>query len=110
MKMFGYVAAIMMLAVLTVAPGAYAKRDKGASNNATVPSDVFAKYDKNTNGALDPDEKDAIKADYAKDASNPLLKPFDINNDGKLSDDEISMIPATKTADAPKEKKHKKNK
>ncbi len=110
MKKFGYVAAIMMLAVLTIAPGAYAKKDKGASNNPPVPSDVYAKYDVNTNGVLDLSEKDVIKADYAKDPSNPLLKPFDINNDGKLSDDEISMIPATKTADAPKEKKHKKNK
>ncbi len=108
MKKIEYVAAVVVLAALTAVPGAYAKKDKGASNAATVPSDVYAKYDVNTNGALDPAEKDAIRADFTKDPAG-ALKIFDVNSDGKLSDAEISMIPATKTADAPaKEKKHKK--
>jgi Ca2+-binding EF-hand superfamily protein len=51
----------------------------------------FAKYDKNHNGVIDADEKDAIRKDYA---ANPTgdLKRFDKNNDGKLDDEELAAI------------------
>jgi len=98
---------------LVAAPAAYAKKgDKGGKkDNAaqqTVASAVYAKYDKNGNGTLDNEEKQKILEDFAKDANDPLLKPYDANNDGKLSNEEIAAIPAAKPADAPAaQKKHK---
>jgi hypothetical protein len=103
------VAGLCLLGLL--APGAFAaKGDKAAKKNKapqTVPSDVYAKYDKNYNGILDTDEKDALRTELANDAA---LKAYDTNNDGKLSDDEIAAIPATKAVDAPVKEKKKKNK
>ncbi len=51
----------------------------------------FAKYDKNHNGVIDEDEKEAIRKDYA---ANPTgeLKRFDKNGDGKLDDAELAAI------------------
>jgi Ca2+-binding EF-hand superfamily protein len=51
----------------------------------------FAKYDKNHNGVIDPDEKDAIRKDYAANP-NGDLKRFDKNGDGKLDDEELAAI------------------
>lgn len=52
---------------------------------------LFAKYDKNTNGVLDADEKKALQDDYAKDKEGEL-KAFDKDGDGKLSEEEIAAI------------------
>ncbi len=51
----------------------------------------FEKYDKNHNGKIDEDEKDAIRKDYAANPEGEL-KRFDKNHDGKLDDDEIAAI------------------
>src|SRR5436190_4302308 len=51
----------------------------------------YEKYDQNQNGVIDPDERVAIRKDYAA-KPNGDLKKFDKNNDGKLSDEEISAI------------------
>jgi len=51
----------------------------------------FAKYDKNHNGIIDEDEKEAIRKDYAANPEGEL-KRFDTNHDGKLDDDEIAAI------------------
>jgi Ca2+-binding EF-hand superfamily protein len=51
----------------------------------------FAKYDKNHNGVIDGDEKDAIRKDYAANPDGDL-KRFDKNSDGKLDDAEIAAI------------------
>jgi len=102
-KLYLFAAALCLLALFAPATSfAKGKKDKTPQ---TVPSDAYAKYDKNSNGILDTDEKAALRKDLATDAT---LKAFDTNNDGKLSDDEISAIPATKAADVPK-KKRKKN-
>ncbi len=107
MKKIHLIACVAALTGLVAVPAAFAKRDKGTTPAQTTPSEVYAKYDKNNNGVLDPDEKDALKADFAKDPSGPA-NAYDVNKDSKLSDDEIAAIPATKTADAPaKQKKHK---
>ena len=45
----------------------------------------FAKYDKNHNGVIDEDEKDAIRKDYAANPDGDLRR-FDKNRDGKLDD------------------------
>jgi Ca2+-binding EF-hand superfamily protein len=52
---------------------------------------IIAKYDKNGNGIIDGDEKEAIRKDYAANP-NGELKAFDTNGDGKLDDDEIAAI------------------
>jgi hypothetical protein len=51
----------------------------------------FAKYDKNHNGVIDEDEKEAIRKDYAASPDGELKK-FDKNKDGKLDDEEIAAI------------------
>jgi hypothetical protein len=96
------------LAGLVASPAVFAKKDKGGAPAAPVPSEIYSLYDKNGNGTLEADEKDAIRAAYTKDPTG-TLKAYDTNNDSKLSDDEIAAIPATKAVQAP-EKKHKKNK
>ena len=114
MKKAYVVAMGLVLIGLVAAPGAFAK---GKGKNAapaftTVPSDVYKQYDKNANGTLEADEKETLRADFAKEPTG-ALKVYDTNNDAKLSDDEIAAIPATRQVEAPapvKEKKHKKNK
>lgn len=98
------VLAIAMFAIVA-APTAFAK--KGAAKApATVPSDIYVQYDTNKNGTLDADEKTAISKAFDADKTGPL-KALDINSDGKLSDDEIAAIPATKASDAPAKAKGK---
>lgn len=89
--------------------GKGARKEKKGKGEQLVQSDVYAKYDKNFNGILDADEKEAIRKDFA---GSEMLKAYDTNKDGKLSDEEIAAIPATKKADATpqKERKRKKNK
>ena len=94
--------------VVLSAPAAFAKKTT-TQPAQTVPSVVYAKYDTNANGKLDAPEKDALLKAFAKNPEDPLLKPYDLNADGKLSDDELAAIPAIKLADAPAKKKHKKN-
>ena len=64
-----------------------AKSEKKANKHGT---DVFAKYDLNKNGVLDPDEIAALKKDF--DAGNADLKKLDTNGDGKLDDSEIAGL------------------
>jgi EF hand len=52
---------------------------------------LIAKYDKNGNGVIDGDEREAIRKDYAANP-NGALKAYDTNNDGKLTDEEIAAI------------------
>ncbi len=51
----------------------------------------FAKYDKNHNGVIDEDEKEAVRKDYAANPDGDL-KRFDKNRDGKLDDAELAAI------------------
>jgi hypothetical protein len=110
---------ILTLAVAVVGlltePAAFAKGKKSkAPETQIVASDVYVQYDKNSNGMLEADEKDAIRKAFEADTTDTLLSQYDTNSDKKLSDDEIAAIPATKTEDASaaggKHKKHKKNK
>ena len=79
---------------------------KGDGGEATTsPSDVYAKYDTNSDGTLDADETAAIKKAIKDDES---LKQYDTDNNGKLSDDEISAIPATMSSEASGGEKEKK--
>ncbi len=58
---------------------------------STVVADVVPKYDKNRNGIIDGEEKDALRKDFAANPDGPLKK-FDTNKDGKLDDEEIAAI------------------
>ncbi len=61
----------------------------------TATADLFTKCDKNQNGVLDADEKDAIRKDYAAKPDGDLKK-YDKKTDGKLDDEELAAIkPAT---------------
>ena len=63
-------------------------KGKAASTGTTS---LLAKYDKNQNGVVDADEKDAVRKDYAA-SPDGALKKFDKNADGKLDDEEIAAI------------------
>jgi Ca2+-binding EF-hand superfamily protein len=63
---------------------------KGKSGSPAI-AETLAKYDKNHNGVIDGDEKDAIRKDYAAAPDGPLKK-FDKNKDGKLDDEELAAI------------------
>lgn len=95
MKKSWSIIALLVLALGT--PAAFAKKPKGDKAGG----DVFSKYDKNSNGKLDPDEIEAIKKAFASDAD---LKKYDTNSDGKLDDNEIAAI---KPAEGKKKKKKK---
>ena len=95
---------------LMAAPAAFAKKKDKTTPTQTMPSDVYTQYDKNGNGILDADERETLRKDFAKDPTGVLLKAYDTNADGKLSDDELAAIPATKVVDAPAKVKKNKNK
>jgi hypothetical protein len=81
----------LCLFALAASPTAFAAKADGPK------AKFFAKYDKNHNGIIDKDEKDAIRKDYAANPDGDLKK-FDKNKDGKLDDEEIAAIkpPASK--------------
>jgi Ca2+-binding EF-hand superfamily protein len=97
--------ALCVIGFITSTPAFAAKSDGPRSK-------FFAKYDKNKNGVIDDDEKDAIRKDFAAEPEGDL-KRFDKNHDGKLDDSEIAAIkpPAgKKTEKGEKTKKGKKSK
>ena len=75
------------LCLLGLAATTPALADKASGPKAKF----FAKYDKNHNGVIDAEEKEAIRKDFAADPEGDL-KRFDKNNDGKLDDEEIAAI------------------
>ena len=93
MKKTWTIAALLALAIS--APSAFAKKPKADKAGG----DAFSKYDKNGNGTLDADEKEAVKKAFSSD---PELKKYDTNGDGKLDDNEIAAI---KPAEMRKKKK-----
>ena len=94
MKKTWTLAALLALAIS--APSAFAKKPKSDKKGG---GDTFAKYDKNGNGTLDADEKEAVKKAFSSD---PDLKKYDTNGDGKLDDNEVAAI---KPAEKNKKKK-----
>jgi hypothetical protein len=77
-------ASLVLFACLSPTPMLAAKADGPKAK-------FFAKYDKNHNGIIDEDEKEAIRKDYAANPDGDL-KRFDKNHDGKLDDEEIAAI------------------
>ncbi len=105
MKKQCLMAASLCLFVFLAVPPAHAAKADGPK------AKFFAKYDKNHNGKIDPDEMPAIRKDYAADPKGDL-KRFDKNGDGKLDDEELAAIkpPAPKTKADSKGKKSEKAK
>ena len=64
--------------------------------------DIFAKYDANKSGVLDPDEIATLKKDFTAGTSGDLKK-LDLNSNGKLDDDEIAAIMGHEMAHALRE-------
>jgi Ca2+-binding EF-hand superfamily protein len=83
------------LLTLVLVPSAFAKKPKPSA----APASSFSKYDKNGNGILDADEKEAVKTAIATDSD---LKKYDTNSDGKLDGNELAAI---KPSEAAKKKK-----
>lgn len=70
------------------------KPDATASSDAqsgNAKAQLFAKYDVNKNGKLDPDELEALRKDFAASPKG-ALKRLDTDKDGKLSDEEIKAL------------------
>ncbi len=70
--------------IAAIKPGAGSKKKQ-------IMKEIIAKYDKNGNGIIDGEEKEAMRKDYAANP-NCELKQFDTDHDGKLSDEEIAAI------------------
>jgi hypothetical protein len=98
MKRVLIIAAGLSLAGLLMPSNALAAKADGKK------AKLIAKYDTNKNGAIDGDERVALRKDFA---ANPKgdLKVMDADNDGKLTDEEIAAFKpggGKKTADATK--------
>lgn len=63
-------------------------KGKAASTGTAT---LLAKYDKNQDGLINADERDAVRKDYAS-SPDGALKKLDKNADGKLDDEEIAAI------------------
>ena len=87
----------LLCAASIAVPAAHAAKGKKNKGGA----DVFAQFDKNSDGKLDDSEKEAIHKAFKE--GNAAVKAFDFNGDGKLDDGEIAAI-------QPAAKKKKKNK
>ena len=98
----GLAGVVMLSAGWARAEGANGAKGN-AAGKAVVRQELLAKYDKNGNGKLDPDELAAAKADMAKKrekaakgakglTAEAVLKKYDTNGDGKLDAAELSAM------------------
>jgi hypothetical protein len=94
MKHTGLIVCASVLVTLAAGPAALAK-GKNMKKPSGPPSPVFALYDADHNGTLNVEEGATVRKAFAKDPNDPLLKPFDTNKDGVLSDAEIMAIRPT---------------
>ena len=104
MKITGMFICASALLTLAAGPVALAKGKNNNKKPSGPPSAVYAKYDADHNGVLNVEESAALRKDFAKTPDDPLLKPFDTNKDGALSDAEIMAIRPTQGAGAQKKK------
>jgi len=97
-------ASLLVIGVALLFASSTALADKANGPKAKL----FAKYDKNKNGVIDGEEKDALRKDFAAEPEGEL-KRFDTNKNGKLGDDEIAAIkpPAGKKKASEKSAKDK---
>jgi Ca2+-binding EF-hand superfamily protein len=84
-------ASLCLLGLATCLTPAAAKPEGIKGKKDGPKAKFFEKYDKNHNGVIDPDEREAIRKDFAEQPDGDL-KRFDINKDGKLDDKEIAAV------------------
>lgn len=104
-----FAAGLLSLALVVPASAAKAaKGDKAAKKAAREEKQkVLSTYDKNSNGEIDGDEKEALRKAFETDTT---LKSLDKNSDGKLDDEEIGAVKAHKKGEGKaKGAKKKKN-
>jgi len=100
---------VLIIAIAISAFSLIAVTDASADKANGKKAKLIAKYDKNGNGIIDGEEKEALRKDFAAN-SNEELKRFDTNGDGKLSDEEIAAIkPGSGKAKSAESKGKKKN-
>jgi len=92
---------LTMFAVLLSGQASLAKGKKEERSSGTY---GCAKFDVNQNGILDPEERKALLESFAQ--GDTALKALDVNNDGRLDDNELAGI---KLPAPPKEKRTKKS-
>src|SRR4051812_28047752 len=87
----------------------FAISDASAAKADGKKAKLIVKYDKNGNGIIDGQEKEALRKDFA---ANPKgeLKTYDKDGDGKLSDEEIAAIKPGNGAKSGEKSKGKKDK
>lgn len=79
--------------VMSAAATAQEKPKEGPKGNAAPnKAQLMAKYDVDHNGNLDVTESGKLASDYEKNPQDPIIKPFDTDSDGKMSDQEIMKI------------------
>ena len=61
-----------------------------AGKQGAQAANLLARFDRNGNGVLDADEKDAVRQLFV------ALKAYDTNNDGKLDDSELAKFQVAK--------------
>ena len=96
---------LSLLTVVAILCTGHAAEAKGKKNPSSSGTYGCAKFDVNENGVLDPEEREALLKAFAE--GDTALKALDVNNDGRLDDNELAAIKLPAPA---KEKKKKKKK
>lgn len=76
---------------------------KGEKFKSSAGTYGCTKFDVNKNGILDPEERNALLRGFAE--GDTALKTLDVNNDGKLDDNELAAIKLPAPAKQKKKKK-----
>jgi hypothetical protein len=87
------------------APAGKAKASTPAKAPTSPRDQVFAKYDLDHNKNLDVSESETLVRAYERNPEDPMLKPFDTDHDGKMSDPELMKIVYPNGQPQPKPKK-----
>ncbi len=67
------------------------KAGKGDKTERREKAKIIREYDKNSDGKIDGDEKDALRKAFETDKS-ATMKSLDSNSNGKLDDSEIDAL------------------
>lgn len=77
--------------VLADEPGPWGGMGGRGHHGGAMKAQMLEKYDANHNGVLDPEEREAVKADRQTlrgERHQKMLEKFDANHDGKLDEQE----------------------